>query len=480
MRRSTGFKIGITLAGIHLGLVVITHFLVIGSRSSTAGLAYLWCFFVDSPLLFLPKDLFQMLGVAGPLIQFGLLGSILWFLIPWVADHAIVQIFPEQTRRFRLIGVLCVALATVYGFAGLSRVAITRSMRQQRPEELKKLIGSPSTEFLSGRIVLEYPSRVSGIFREACSSGRMDEFSIALPGGVKFIDWKYQELKEVNPTQRNFWTLAPVPLGRSRGCGFLAYRLNESVQLFDSAGEMLWTYGVRSKNSASMDGARIGDIDGDGVPEFAIYYRYREGIHLLDVAGNTRWKQPVYALGHIEFSDIDGDGSEELLLTNSNNANGTTVFTALDSNGTVITETQIPTKSFEFALVNWPGGKEPPFILLTEENQIRIVTQQGAEIRRLDAPGCRPFGKVKAVTVKFEKDEAEYLAVMKALHPDILVVYVYNGDGDLVFQNSEAIRGSFSPNLIAIPASEAGAENLLVAQPEDLSGYSITEYTASR
>ncbi len=128
MRRSTGFKIGITLAGIHLGLVVITHFLVIGSRSSTAGLAYLWCFFVDSPLLFLPKDLFQMLGVAGPLIQFGLLGSILWFLIPWIVDHAVVQIFPEQTRRFRLVGVLCVVVATVYGFAGLSRVAITRSM----------------------------------------------------------------------------------------------------------------------------------------------------------------------------------------------------------------------------------------------------------------------------------------------------------------------------------------------------------------
>jgi hypothetical protein len=480
MRRSTGFKIGVTLAGIHLGLVVMTHFLVIGSQSSTAGLAYLWCFFVDSPLLFLPKDLFQMLGVAGPLIQFGLLGSILWFLIPWIGDHAVAQIFPEQTRRFRLVGVSCVVVATVWGFAGLSRVAITRSIQQERPEELGKLIGSPSSNFLSGRVVLEYPGRVSGVLREACRSGSVEGFSIALSGGVKFLDWKYRELEEANLTEGNSWTLAPVSLGRSRECGLLAYRLNESVQLFDSAGEMLWTYGQRGKASGSMDGARIGDIDGDGVPEFAIYYRFREGIHLLDVAGNTRWKHPVYALGHIEFSDIDGDGADELLLTNSNNANGTTAFTVLDSNGAVITETRIQTRSYEFSLVDWPGGGDNPFILLTEENQIRIVTLQGTVIRRLEAPGCRPFGKVKAVTVEFEKDEAKYLAVMKALHPDILVVYVYNENGDLVFQTSEAFRGSLSPNLIAIPASEAGTEKLLVAQPENLSGYSIAEYTLSR
>ena len=99
---------------------------------------------------------------------------------------------------------------------------------------------------------------------------------------------------------------------------------------------------------------------------------------------------------------------------------------------------------------------------LAEDAKIRIVDLKGNTVIELDAPGCRPFGEVKALTVKFKEDELEYLAVRKSLHPDLSVLYVYDYDGKLVYQKTEVIKRGRNLALSVVPMNEMGNEGLLV------------------
>jgi hypothetical protein len=88
-----------------------------------------------------------------------------------------------------------------------------------------------------------------------------------------------------------------------------------------------------------------GDIDGDRKPEFAIYYRYGEGIHLLDSNGKIKWKHSVNAIGHLEIADVNEYGKAEIVYDNSNNADGHTEFDVLNGAGVIISRTKITTVS---------------------------------------------------------------------------------------------------------------------------------------
>ena len=139
---------------------------------------------------------------------------------------------------------------------------------------------------------------------------------------------------------------------------------------------------------------------------------------------------------------------------------------------------KIATKSYEFALIQWPRRETLPYLLLTEENRIRIVDFIGTAVLQLDAPGCRLFGALAALPVKFKKNEPEYLAVKKSLHPDLSVLYVYNANGRLVYQRTDVADGRVPPALAAVSAKEAGVEKLLVgaAQKSELQ---VLEYSVA-
>jgi len=179
------------------------------------------------------------------------------------------------------------------------------------------------------------------------------------------------------------------------------------------------------------------------------------------------------------MEDVRRNGKQEIIFSNSNNANGSTVFTILDANGTIVKKVDVSTRSSEFDIIPWPDGDDSPHILLTEENRIRIVDMQGDTVVQLDAPGCRSFGKVEAVPVILEKDKPASLAVRKILHPDLAVLYVYDANGTLVFQHTEVTEGSLQPALAAVPADETGVERLLVGHSVDV-GARVVEYSIAR
>lgn len=481
-RKSIGFKIGVVLGMFHLCLAILAFFVYSNSQSSTAGLVFIWFFFLDAPILLLPASLFKVFGVLAPLIQFGVFGSALWFLIPWLIDMAFACVFPKRKRLARIIVIVIAIPIILAGFSKLSMLSIKLKIQSERPSELKKVLNSASSNFLAEKVVFEGDEReaVKNISRMNCRSGAGMEFIVALSDGVVFLNESYQEQSRLNFAGRRFTTIEPLGMdNNANSCRFVAYSYVKGVYLFDIEGKEIWKLIHIDSSTGHIDGVTFGDVDGDGKTEFAVYYRYREGIHLVDGEGKTRWKHPVYALGHLEITDINEDGKAEVIYDNSNNANGITEFKILDEAGTIVNKLKIATTSYEFAITKWPNRESKPNILLTEDAKIRIVDLKGDTVICLDAPGCRPFGHVKAVTIKFKKDEPEYLAVKKSLHPDLSVLYVYGNDGKLVYQKTEVIKGGRKPTLVAVPMNETGDERLLVGSALDDKGL-VLEYSLAR
>jgi hypothetical protein len=482
-QKPIGLKIGIAFALVHLCLVILAFFSVITSRSSTASLVYIWFGFVDAPVLFLPQSIFHSFGSFGPVIQFGVLGSTLWLLIPWLIVSTYSRIFPKGPRYVSAIILIVIIPFILSGFFRLSFIAVTRSIQQQRPEELKEQLNTASSDFLAGKVIFEdyAPGGVSSITRRNCRTGAGVEILLALPRSIVFLSENYQAQDKLNLSDRKgFKNIEPLDLDGSHACGFLGYMYPDGVTLFDVDGKEIWKSLSKGAGTETIDGVRFGDMDGDGKPEFAILHRYREGITLIDAEGKTRWSYPINALGHMEMGDVQGDGKAAIMFDSSANANGITEFTILDSMGTLVKKMEIRTQSSEFALVKWPKKEAKPSILLTEEGKIRILNMNGESLMQLDAPGCRTFGDVNAVTVKFSKDVPEYLAIKKSLHPDISVLYVYDADGKLVFQKTQVVESRISSALAVIPADNTGVERLLVGESVPKFRAQVVEYSLAQ
>lgn len=482
-QKSIGFKVGIVLAGVHLCLSLLAFLAMIKSHSSTAGLVFIWFYFLDAPLLLLLPSSLKLFGVYAPLIQFGVFGSGMWFLIPWLIDLAVSRIFARVSGAIRVVVIIGAVPLILFGFFRVSFFSTKLLIQQERPEELKNILNRASSDFLTGKVIFEdyAPGGISSITQMSCRPLLGTELVLALPRDVVFLNESYQEQYRLNLSERKgFKSIEPLLMDGTHSCGFLSYMFQEGIHLFDLNGKEIWKSTQQDSNTGTYAGVQVGDLDGDGRPEFALYRTYRNGIDLVDGNGKTRWQHPIYALGHLAIADIYRDGKAVIIYSNSNNANGVTEFTFLNSEGNITNQMKVSTMSSEFAVIQWPSGGSEPHILLTEEGKLRIIDLEGNIISQLDAPGCRTYGDVRAVTVKFKKDEAEYLAVKKSLHPDISVLYVYDSNGKLVYQKTQVVEGLLAPTLATVPSRETGTEKLLVVEAARNFKAQVMEYSLTR
>ena len=482
--KSTGLRVGIALAAIHLCMVILAYVAMVNSHSSTAGLVFVWFTFLDAPVVFVPHEVFNAFGIAAPLVQFGVLGSALWFFIPWVIDKAALLVFSKDGLAVRGAIIAVSAVLILIGFSRLSFIAVKHSIQRERPAELKEMLNSASSDFLTGKVIFagkDHQENVLSITRMNCRTGQGAEILLATPWSVVFLNDGYQEQYRFKfPVHYGFKSAEPLLMDGMNSCGLLAHRIFEKAYLFDTAGKELWNSGQPDNSAIPLDGAQYGDIDGDGKPEFVLYRSYSKGIELVGGGGKTRWIHPVFSLGHVEIANINADGKAAIIYSNSNNANGSTEFTTLDSEGRVADILKVATMSYEFAAIKWPDTKARPNLLLTEEDKIRLVDWKGDTVIQLDAPGSRAFGNFKAITVKFKIDEPEFLAVKKSLHPDISVLYVYDGNGKLVYQKNQVIEGLLTPTLTAVPDNANGAEKLLVGEYAGKHKSQVLEYSITK
>ncbi|MFA5292525.1 MAG: VCBS repeat-containing protein [Phycisphaerae bacterium] len=482
-RTSIGFKIGIVLAALHLGLAIYAFSVYINCKSSTAGLVFIIFFYLDAPLLLIPRSIFSIFGGVRPLIEYGVIGSALWFVIPYLIDRMVTFTFPKAIKLVRVIIIVAAIPAIFFGFKQLSYFAVRHLIKQGRPVELKKSLNKASSNFFAEKIVFSNSTdipMINGIYRMSCNDGDDKQIMAALRTEVVFLNDKYQEQSRLGFGGLGFNFIKPLSSDIADSRRFLGYRYGKGVYVFDHQGKEVWKFTPSDNKTGGMGGAVFGDMDGDGRSEIAVFYPYKQGIQLIDSNGNTKWTHPVNAMGHLEMTDIDGDGKAEIIYDNSNNAGGKTKFEILNAAGTVIKTLEIATKSYEFALIKWPNDKSEMNILLTENNKIRLVDFKGDTVISLDAPGCREFGNVKAVAVKLKKQQPPYLIVRKGLHPDLLVMYVYDHNGKLVYQRTDVYKYGVSNAAVAIvPESETEGEKLLLASERNNKAV-ILEYSFSQ
>lgn len=469
-QRSVGFKIGVVTCALHVAFVLLAVMACKQAQSSTAGLVFLPFFYLDAPVRVLQGFLPGSANSFSPLISFGVLGSGLWFAIPWLVDRLLLRLAARISRVKRWVVVLVLLPLFVVAFIPLGDFAASRSIRQERPDELSASLGAPSSEELNEKVIFDDQvlGGVSSIHHLAGPPQAEPGILLAHHRGVVFLNDRYEEQDRTEFPNMYFQTVNPVPAGDTGEIRFVVYKHFQYAALLDQEGAELWRIERdEGEGVLPMDGVQSGDIDGDGHPEFAVYYRYRTGIVLVDEHGSERWRHNVYALGHLAMHDVRGNGRQEIIYSLSNNANHKTVFTILDADGEVVREWRIATDSYEFDLVNWPDEEGGPHLVLTEENLIRVVDMEGNTVRELDAPGCRSFGKMNAVPLRLRKNEAPGLAVRKILHPDLETLFVYNAGGVLIFQRTDVRRGSMQPSLAAVPAGEKGVQKLLVGTTRD-------------
>lgn len=457
--KSVGFKLGLIVASLHLLLVLLTNAAVASSTSSTAGLAFLPFMLLDAPLLLLGEILPGGARLMSqPLVSFGLLGSLLWFAVPWLVDLLVARIFPNTRRWVRWLVAIAVLPALFFAFVPLAHLTVGLSIRNERPAELRALLKHPAPGTLARHAVwtAQDTGGICGIHPDPAGGAL-----ILLHRGIVRLDRDWTETSRVEFADAYYKTVEPVQTAGTFDGRFLAYRFFDHAALLGPEGGEIWRAGEKTGQDSPLAGAATGDIDGDGRPEFALYHTYQKGISLHDDSGRLRWTHDDNSIDHVVMADVRGNGRQEILMRAGRD------FLILDADGTSAAQLPIETDSSGFALVHWPEQSARPNLLLTEDNRIRIVDFDGNDLRELDAPGCRSYGDVAAVPVRFRAGEPPALAVRKNVHPDLAVLYVYTADNRLIHQSVEIRPGGGTPALAAVPAGDSGVERLLVGSGEN-------------
>ena len=273
-RKSVGFKIGSVTFCIHLCLAVFAFVAYINSQSSTAGLVFIYFFFLDAPIHFLitllPFSVFDF-SVIMPFIIYGIFGSLLWFLIPWIGDRLSTRVFPNITGKIRWISVIGSIPFILLGFIYLGSLSTMLSIRQERPNELKKLLDSTPSGYLNQRVVFDDMSigGISSISQVASNANAESDILLTCHRGAVFLNGSYEEQSRIMFYRNSFYTTVdPVYTGDIKACYFIAYKLFKQAILLDSNGKEIWKTVEAADGGPYIDGVQSGDIDGNGKPEF--------------------------------------------------------------------------------------------------------------------------------------------------------------------------------------------------------------------
>jgi hypothetical protein len=220
-------------------------------------------------------------------------------------------------------------------------------------------------------------------------------------------------------------------------CEYLGDGGVDGAAVFDHQGKQLWSYG----QSLVMD-MTAGDIDGDGIKEFATLH---DGIELLDKAGKILWrKEELHGFGQIEILDIEGDGKPEVIYSYNGECH------IRDSKGELLKKIKMPFYLSQFVICQLPD-KNGLGLFALQDGFFWIMDFEGKRHFQFEAPlslflsstkdtrfGERekisPY-RVKGLWGKFFKDQPKCLAAVSYFAGlQVSVFYIYDKAGHLIYQ----------------------------------------------
>jgi outer membrane protein assembly factor BamB len=374
-----------------------------------------------------------------------------------------------------------------------SRPSYTRPPdRQEMPKIAKSDVELMKTKFFQDN----YMKNVSDI-----AYGELDpidghEIGVAGRGVVFFLDRdgkikKRIELKFDNTMgMRNMIQLTGINLSfiDSDNDNISEYLIRGSMgqppSLYNHDGEMLWMY-YPDLGQYYFDIADAGDVDGDGVLEYAVAYSSQKTIHLLDNDGNKIWSKTIEHVDYLEMKDIDQDGNDEIIVSDyigkitvleSDGSKGRSINTGNSRDD--LSRYDLSVNGFTF--LRWPD----------KSSDLRILTKndQGLKICDFDGNILASFGvgdtglmmnRLEATTVKFKEDQPEYIAVViYAPYPRDRKLIVIDSNGKLVHDemfSSDIYSMDSSISIATLPSPDNSTEVLLCGVDNTVWKYEIQD-----
>jgi len=208
-------------------------------------------------------------------------------------------------------------------------------------------------------------------------------------------------------------------------------------------GALIGPDGVRLWQPASgmgMNDLAAGDLDGDGVPEFAVGYNGGGGVRLLDAAGHERWRELDGNVWHVEILDADGDGHPEIVHSNAAGQ-----VTVRDAAGKVLTRGQAEGYFSHFSVVRWPP--ERTGLLQSGDGRTDVLDLDGRTRVRLETPDTSFLGEARGAVARL--GGTDHLVVATSLgHWERTELFVFD-EGD-VLRYREVLRA----DCVAITTAE--------------------------
>jgi hypothetical protein len=240
---------------------------------------------------------------------------------------------------------------------------------------------------------------------------------------------------------------------------------DRKAALYDASGALVWSYNAEPEgHGVNMTSA--GDMDGDGIQEFAVGFNGGTGVHLLDHQGEIIWSFPDSNVWHLETADLNNDGTDEIIHTREGGA-----IVVRDAQGEIISQEKPSVRITDFSLCRYPEKTGRHVIISAQNKSIALVHEDGSIVASLDAPRCRGLGgHARGALVKFRPDEPAYLVVVVAYkHWHRSLIYVYNSDRELLYQE---IFGDTCKAVAALPSTDgSNRETLLIGSKNKVCEY---------
>ncbi len=374
-----------------------------------------------------------------------------------------------------LVAIVCagIASAIVCGVVGI--VVVWRAMGwgpHEPPEELAKPGVKIGAGFLTKRVFFEDKDLGSV---DDIAYGDLDPkpgLEVGITDGRRalFLNQEGRVKSVVTFPKDHYGLIEMIEVDGDDACEFIPRKF-AAPRLMDHRGQCIWHH--------EEDGADVmcaGDMNGDGVPEFAVGFAGSGGVHLLDRNGKLVWRQPDGNVWRIAMTDTNGDGKLEIVHCNSRGE-----LVVRDATGEVLSRIQpyipgadlfFPYYVGDFSLCRWPRSAARASVVLAANGVNALVDYDGKVKSRFEIPRLGDDMDVQAVTVELNKNRPEYLAVVGFMAPwGKSTLFIFDREKKLIYH--ETLPGRCEA-LAAMPRGKTGEEALLVGGEGK-----VWEYTAA-
>ncbi|MFQ5839339.1 MAG: FG-GAP repeat domain-containing protein [Candidatus Methylomirabilales bacterium] len=246
----------------------------------------------------------------------------------------------------------------------------------------------------------------------------------------------------------------------------------QPVSIYDSRGVTIWSYGKRNILEALLRDApndmAMGDVDGDGRPEFVVGFNGSGGVHLLDGGGRVLWKQADGNVWGVEIRDLDGDGKGEII--HSSYAGRLTIR---NHEGETLRSIRPGVYIDQITLCAWPHEDSPMRFLWSRDKKFYLVNASGKIDKAFDAPWGVGHN-ARCAPVRFEKGRELYFAVVALVRASWKrsLLYIYDPTGRLIYQEVIPTRMA---TLTAMPSTTGKGASLFVGGEGVVWEYSLSQ-----